>query len=115
MQPIGSLAALLAAVLLVGCGTTSRIRGRLDYLIRIRATQAQVVAEFGQPSKVETTSNGTVLTIVSPSKTTSRTVTRTVNGKAETETISTTVPGKLRMILTFVDDRLVSQTVERNQ
>lgn len=117
MLPLRHLLALLLLGLSVfGCGTTARTRERLDYLVKIGATKDQIIAEYGEPESVSAGVAGeTVMVFVSKGRSSTRTVTKTVNGVAATETITTSTPGKLRLVLVFRENVLIRQSVQPNR
>ena len=110
------LALLLLGLSVVGCGTTARTRDRLDYLVRIGATKGQIIAEFGEPESVSPGAQGeTIMTFISKGRSSTRTITKVVDGVSTTETTTTSTPGKLRLVLAFKDDILIRQSVQANR
>lgn len=106
---------MLLAVVLLGCGSTARTRGRLDFLVDYGATKQQVIAEFGQPESTTRTPEGELCVFIPSGSSKTRTVRRVVDGKEQVESTTTSVPGKLRMSMLFRDDKLVSYTLAPNR
>lgn len=107
---------LILAILIVGCGTTSRVRGRMEWLVDLGVTKPQLVAEYGEPVASRQAEGGIeVLEFVYGTRSSSRTVTRVVDGKSTSETVVTTVPGKLRIIALLKQGKLVSFDLRPNR
>lgn len=105
----------IAAFLLVACGSTSRLRSRLDFLVEYGATKEQVVAEFGAPVSTTRAADGEVCVFVPNGSSKTRTIRRVVDGKETVESTTTLVPGKLRLTLTFRNGNLVAHAISPNR
>ena len=82
----------------------------------IGATRDQIIAEFGEPESISASAAGeTVMVFVSKGRSSTRTVTKVVDGVAATETITTSTPGKLRLVLVFRENVLIRQSVQSNR
>jgi prophage DNA circulation protein len=107
---------LALAISLLGCGTTARLRQRLDWLVELRATASQLVAEYGEPvSRRAAPDDLEFVEFVYGTRSSSRTVARVADGVATSETITTTVPGKLRIVAQLRQGKLVSYELVPNR
>lgn len=107
---------LILTALLVGCGTTSRVRARMEWLVDLGVTRPQLVAEYGEPAASRQAEGGIeVLEFVYGTRSSSRTITRIVDGKSTSETVVTTVPGKLRILAYLKEGRLDSFDLRPNR
>lgn len=109
--------ALLAiAFLLVGCGTTARLDNRLQHQVRLGTPRVQLLADYGEPAATRRTEDGLeILEFVHGTRSSSKTITRVVDGKPSSETITSTRPGKLRIIAYLREGKLVSYQLRPNR
>jgi len=88
---------LMAAI--VGYATTSCVRSRMDWLVELGVSKSQLLAEYGESVARRLAEGGfEVLEFVYGTRSSSRTLTRLIDGKSTTETVIATTPGKLRII-----------------
>jgi len=104
------------AFALLGCGTTGCLRQRLDWLVQIGATGPQLVAEYGEPVDRRADPGALeVLEFMYGTRSSSRSITCVADGVVSAETVTTTVPGKLRVIARLRDGEFASYDLIPNR
>ena len=107
---------LAIAFLLVGCGTTARLDNRLRHQVQLGTPRIQLLADYGEPAATRRTEDGLeILEFVYGTRSSSKTITRVAEGKPTTETITSTRPGKLRIIAYLRDGKLASYQLRPNR
>lgn len=115
MKIFAHFATVLAALLLAACGSTAKLRSRLDFLVDYGATKEQVVAEFGAPVSTTRTPDGEVCVFIPNSSSKTKTVKRVIDGKEVVESTTTSTPGRLKLTLTFRNGKLVNHLESPNR
>lgn len=111
------LACLFVAVcLLLGCRHVDRQYAEsIDDLVFRKATKADAIREFGKPVSSSTEGGKETVVFVPFAKSSSKSVTKSVNGVETSETTTVGKPGKFKVTMTFVGGVATGGVVSPNR
>lgn len=107
---------LVAVLLLVGCRHLDhQYAEAVDDLVFRKAGKADAIREFGQPISSSIEGGKEIVVFVPFAKSSSKTVSKVVNGVENRETTTVGKPGKFKVTMTFVGGVATAGTVSPNR
>jgi hypothetical protein len=108
--------ALVAVLLLLGCRHLDhQYAEAVDDLVFRKAGKADAIREFGKPVSSSTEAGKETVVFIPIAKSSSKTVSKVVNGVETSETTTVGKPGKFKVTMTFVGGVATGGTVSPNR